>query len=118
MEMLRGVLQEELQNSHRRVSALEKALESLPQGSFHEKIINDKKYFYRVSWNSRSKKNAFELLSEAPSEKLRLAYQKAKEKRADYKNQIRILKLQIQFLKRALRAREFQIAKECAREAA
>ena len=118
MEMLKGVLKEELQNSYRRVEALEKALGSLPQGSFHEKIIHDKKYIYRVCWDPKSRKNVFELMSEPPSEKLRLVYQKAKEKRADYKNQIRILKLQIQFLERVLRAREFQIAKECTREAA
>ncbi len=58
------------------------------------------------------------MLEEEPSQGLLSAYEKAKEKRANYKNQIRILKLQVQFLKRALRAREFQIAEKCARASA
>lgn len=118
MEMLKGVLREELENSYRRIEAFEKALEELPQGSIHEKVINDKKYYYRVYWDSKAKKNVFEMLEEKPSKKFLSAYEKAIEKRASYKNQIRILKLQVQFLGRALRAREFQIAEECARKAA
>lgn len=118
MEMLKGILREELENSYRRISAFEKALQELPQGSIHEKMINGKKYFYRVYWDSKAKKNVFEMLSEKPSNEWLLAYEKAKEKRANYKNQIRILKLQVQFLKRVLRAREFQIAEKCTREAA
>ena len=118
MEMLKGVLREELENSYRRIVAFEKALQELPQGSIHEKVIGDKQYYYRVCWHSKAKKNVFELLSEKPSKELLLSYEKAKEKRASYKNQIRILKLQVQFLERVLRAREFQIAEECAREAA
>ena len=113
MEMLRGVLQEELDNSYRRIFAFEKALRELPKGSIHEKVINDNKYYYRVCWDSKAKKNVFEMLDEKPSKELLSAYEKAKEKRANYKNQIRILRLQIQFLKRALRAREFQIAEKC-----
>ena len=118
MEMLKGVLREELENSYRRIAAFEKALQELPQGSIHEKVIGDKQYYYRVCWDSKAKKNVFELLSGKPSKEMLLSYEKAKEKRASYKNQIRILKLQVQFLVRALRAREFQIAEECAREAA
>ena len=114
MEMLKGVLREELENSYRRIKAFEKALEELPQGSIHEKVINGRKYFYRAVWDSEAKRNAFEMLSE-PSKELLSAYDKAKEKRAVYKNQIRILKLQVQFLKRSLRAREFQIAEKCTR---
>lgn len=118
MEMLKGVLQEELENSRRRISAFEKALLELPQGSIHEKVIGDRRYYYRVCWAAKAKKNVFELLSEKPSKELLLSYEKAKAKRASYKNQIRILKLQVQFLERALRAREFQIAEKCARKAA
>ncbi len=118
MEMLKSVLQEELENSYRRISAFEKALQELPKGSIHEKVVNDKNYFYRVCWNSKAKKNSFEMLNEKPSKEWLLAYERAKEKRANYKNQIRILKLQVQFLKRVLRAREFRIAEKCTREAA
>ncbi len=118
MEMLKGVLEEELANSRRRLSAFMKALKELPKGSLHEKEIKGKKYFYRVYWNPKSKKNIFELLSEKPSEKVIDSYEKAKAKRASYKNQIRILKLQVHFLERVLRAREFQIAKECSKKAA
>jgi len=46
------------------------------------------------------------------------SYEKAKAKRASYKNQIRVLKLQIHFLERALRAREFRVAEECSKKAA
>ena len=118
MEMLKEVLREELGNSYRRIAAFKKALQRLPQGSIHEKAVGDNKYYYRVCWDSKAKKNVFEMLSEKPSKKLLAAYEKAKVRRAVFKNQIRILKLQVQFLERSLRAREFQIAEECAREAA
>ena len=118
MKMLKGVLEEELANSKRRISAFMKALKELPKGSLHEKEINNRKYFYRVYWNPKAKKNVFELLSEKPSEKAIDSYEKAKAKRASYKNQIRILKLQVQFLERVLRAREFRIAEECSKKAA
>jgi len=118
MEMLKGVLEEELVNSKRRVSAFMEALKELLKGSLHEKEIKGKKYFYRVYWNPKSKKNVFELLSDKPSEKLIASYEKAKAKRASYKNQIRILKLQVHFLERVLRAREFRIAEECSKKAA
>ena len=118
MKMLKGVLEEELANSKRRISAFMKALKELPKGSLHEKEINNRKYFYRVYWDPKAKKNVFELLSEKPSEKAIDSYEKAKAKRASYKNQIRILKLQVQFLERALHAREFRIAEECSKKAA
>src|ERR1051325_8578985 len=118
MEMLKGVLREELKNSYRRILAFEQALKKLPRGSIHEKLINGKSYYYKVYWDSKAKKNVFDLLDGKPSNEMLLAYEKAKEKRASYKNQIRILKLQVQFLERSLRAREFQIAEKCAREAA
>ena len=118
MEMLKGVLEEELANSRRRISAFMKALKKLPKGSLHEKEIKNKKYFYRVYWDPKAKKNVFELVSEKPSEKLVASYERAKAKRASYRNQIRILKLQVQFLERALRAREFRIAEECSKKAA
>lgn len=118
MEMLKAVLQEELGNSLRRMVSFERALRELPKGSIHQKEINGSKYFYRVYWNPRLKKNIFEWLGgELPASVLG-EYEKAKVKRASYRNQIRILKLQVQFLKRALRAREFSIAEKCAREAA
>lgn len=118
MEILKGVLEEELANSRRRISAFMKALKELPKGSLHEKKVKDKKYFYRVYWDLKSKKNVFELLSEKPSEKMIDSYEKAKAKRASYKNQIRILKLQVHFLERVLRAREFRIAEKCSKKAA
>ncbi len=118
MEMLKGVLKEELANSRRRVSAFMKALKGLPKGSLHEKKIKDKKYVYRVWWDPNSKKNVFELLSDKPSDEVLASYEEAKAKRASYKNQIHILKLQIRFLERALRAREFRIAEACAKKAA
>ena len=118
MEMLKGAQREELENSYRRIKAFEKALQELPQGSIHGKVIGDKSYYYRVRWDSKAKKNVFELLSEKPSKELLLSCKKAKEKRASYKNQIRILKLQVQFLERVLRAREFRIAEECSKKAA
>ena len=118
MEILKGVLEEELENSKRRIYAFENALKELPKGSLHEKKIKGRKYFYRVYWNSKEKKNIFELLSEKPSDRLIDSYERAKSKRAYYKNQIRILKLQVQLLKRVLRAREFRIAEACSRKAA
>ena len=118
MEMLRGVLEEELANSRRRIFAFMKALKELLKGSLHEKEIHGKKYFYRVCWNPKAKRNVFELLSEKPSEGVIASYEKAKAKRASYRNQVRILKLQVQFLERVLRAREFRIAEACSKKAA
>ena len=98
--------------------AVEKALKALPKGSIHQKEINGKKYYYRVYWDRKLKKNIFEWMGGRISEKLLQGYHKAKGKRAHYRNQIRILKLQVHFLKRVLRAREFSAAEKCIRKAA
>lgn len=118
MEILEGVLREELGNSRRRLVSFKKELRKLPKGSIHRKEINGRKYYYHVRWNKKAKKNDFDLLGEQVPESVLKQYESAKNKRANYRNQIRILKLEVQFLKRALRAREFSIAKECARKAA
>jgi len=110
MEVLKGVLEEELENSERRISAFRNALRELPKGSIHAKMINGKKYYYRAYWDPDEKKNVFEFLAEKPSQEMIERYKKAVAKRANYKHQIRILKLQVQFLKKSLHAREFQIA--------
>lgn len=118
MEVLRGVLEEELENNRRRLKAFAQALNRLPQGSLHAKKIKGIVYYYRVCWDPHLKKNVFKLLDAKPSKEMIEVFHEAKAKRAHYRNQIRILKLQIQFLERALRAREFSLARKYSRKAA
>ena len=115
MQILKSILVEELENSQRRIGAFEVELARLPQGSLQGKVISGKKYYYLVCWDSKLKKNIYRLLAEVPSKEELRRYEKAIAKRANFKNQIRILKLQIQFLKRSLNAREFSIAEEVAK---
>jgi hypothetical protein len=117
MEVLKGVLREELENSERRLAAFEKALQKLPKGSLQRKVIRGREYYYRVYWNPQAQKNIFVLLDRDLPKEVIEAYRKAKEQRASYRNQIRVLKLEIRLLKRMLHAREFSIAEKYSRAA-
>ena len=118
MEILRGVLEEELENNRRRLKAFKQALRKLLKGSLHAREIKGNEYYYHVSWAPRAKKNVFKFLEEKPSKEVIEAYREAKVKRESYRNQIRILKLQIQFLERSLHAREFSLARKYSRKVA
>ena len=48
MKIIKGVLEEELQNSLRMKEQYEKALKKLPRGCLSKKIIKGKPYYYLV----------------------------------------------------------------------
>ena len=104
MGVIKGVLREELENSIRMKKEYEEALKSHPGGCFIQKEIRGHKYYYlavrdgkRVRFIYKGKK-----LSKEEVEKLN----KQKKLRKKYKELIKKLNNQIEYLRRALRGKE------------
>ena len=99
MNVIKGVLEEELQNSIRMKRLYEKALNELPKGSLVEKIIKGHKYYYLAVRESDRVKFIYKgKISEEEKNK----YMEAKKLRAKYRKLLSQLKKQIVFLKKAL----------------
>jgi hypothetical protein len=99
MNVIKGVLEEELQNSIRMKRQYEKALNELPKGSLVEKIIKGHKYFYLAVRESDKVKFIYK---GKISEEEKNQYMEAKELRAKYRKHLSQLNKQIVFLKKAL----------------
>lgn len=99
MNIIKGVLEEELQNSIRMKRQYEKALNELPKGSLVEKRIKGHKYYYLAVRESDRVKFIYKgKISEEEKNK----YIEAKKLRAKYRKLLSQLKKQIVFLKKAL----------------
>ena len=99
MNIIKGVLEEELQNSIRMKRQYEKALNELPKGSLVEKSIKGHKYYYLAVRESDRVKFIYKgKISEEEKNK----YIEAKKLRAKYRKLLSQLKKQIVFLKKAL----------------
>ena len=99
MNVIKGVLEEELQNSNRMKILYEKALNGLPKGSLVEKRIKGHKYYYLAARESNRVKFIYKgKISEVEKKK----YMEAKELRAKYRKLLSQLNKQIVFLKKAL----------------
>jgi len=99
MNIIKGVLEEELQNSIRMKRQYEKALNELPKGSLVEKSIKGHKYYYLAVRESDRVKFIYKgKISEEEKNK----YMEAKKLRAKYRKLLSQLKKQIVFLKKAL----------------
>lgn len=99
MKIIKGVLEEELQNSFRMKKQYEKALGELPNGSFVEKDIKGHKYLYLAA--REGDKVKFEYKGKL-SEQKRKKYLEVKELRAKYRKNLSQNKKQISFLNKTL----------------
>lgn len=99
MKVLKGVLEEELQNSIRMKSQYEKALNKLPKGSLVEKMIRGHKYYYLAIRESKKVKFIYK---GKISEEEKRRYTEAKKYRAKYRKLLSQLNKQIAFLEKAI----------------
>ncbi len=101
---LKGILEEELENSIRMKEQYKKELEKLPLGSLIKKNIKGHEYYYIVLREKGDVK--FKYQGKNVSDEMKKEYSRAKELRKKYRNNISKIKKQIKFLKGALRGRE------------
>jgi hypothetical protein len=101
MEIIKGVLKEELANSLAMQQNYQKRLEQLPKGALIKKKIKGSDYYYLVY--RKDGKVHFDYKGKSLDEKEIKKYHEAKVYRAKYRKLISELKKQIKFLRRALR---------------
>jgi len=105
MKVLKGVLEEELQNSLRIKKQYEKVLADLPKGSLVEKNIKGHKYYY-LAVRQGSKVNFIYKGKLSEDEKRNLL--EVKEVRAKYKKLLSQSNKQISFLKKVLNGKDLR----------
>jgi hypothetical protein len=103
MEVIKGVLKEELGNSLRMKDDYEKELAKLPKGSLVKKMIKGHEYYYLVL--RENGKVRFVYKGKVSEEEI-AKYREAKEYRARYRKLLSQVKKQIRFLRSALRGKE------------
>ena len=99
MNVIKGVLEEELQNSIRMKKQYEKVLNELPKGSLVEKKIKGHKYYYLAIRDSKKVKFIYK---GKISEEEKKEYMEAKKQRANYRKLLSQINKQISFLKKTL----------------
>lgn len=105
MNVIKGVLKEELQNARRQLAAYEKALRTIPKGSLVKKEIKGHLYYYLVFRENGKVRLVYKgKLSREEIKK----YADARKMREKYKKLLSQLNLQISFLQKALRAKEIR----------
>ena len=103
MRVIKGMLEEELQNSLRMEKGYENALRKLPQGCLAVKRIKNHEYYYLVKRIGKKVKYIYKgKISESEKKK----YEEAKKLRAKYRNLLSQVKKQIRFLRSSLRGKE------------
>jgi hypothetical protein len=101
--VIKGILEEELQNSLRIRKDYESALSKLPQGCLVEKKIRGHKYYYIVR---REGHKVLHLYRGKISVEEVNKYNEAKPLRAQYRHGLSKVKRQIRFLRGVLRGKE------------
>lgn len=105
MKVIKGVLQEELQNSRRQQAAYKKALRAIPKGSLVKKEIKGHLYYYLVFRDNGKVRLAYKgKLSREEIKK----YAESRKMRDKYKKLLSQLNAQISFLQKALHAKEIR----------
>lgn len=105
MKVIKGVLEEELENSIRQEAAYIKALNALPRGALVKKRIKGNKYYYLMLREEGKVKFIYKGKS---SEEEIKKYEEAKKMRANYRKLLSQVRKQISFLRKALRAKEIR----------
>jgi hypothetical protein len=103
MGVIKGVLQEELDNSLRMKNDYERELAKLPKGSLIKKTIKGHEYYYLLLREEGKVKFIYKgKVSEQEIKK----YQEIKKNRANYRKLLSQVKKQIRFLRSTLRGKE------------
>jgi hypothetical protein len=105
MKVIKGVLEEELENSLRLKKEYEKALCALPQGAVVRKEIRGHKYYYLMKREGLKVK--FLYMGKLSKEEIK-KYEEIKILRAKYRKLLSQAKNQIAFLRKALRGKEIR----------
>ena len=105
MKILKGVLEEQLQNSLRMQEEYEKALASLPRGVLVKKYVKGYQYCYLMT--REGDKVRFEYKGKLLGSQIKY-YDGVKKDRAKYRKLLADLKKQIAFLRRTLKGRELR----------
>ena len=99
MKVIKGVLEEELQNSLRMKEQYKNAIDKLPKGSLVEKKIRGHRYYY-LAFREKNKVR-FVYKGKMPEEEQK-KYLEAKIMRAKYRKLLSQINKQITFLQKAL----------------
>jgi hypothetical protein len=105
MKIIKGVLEEELQNSLHMQEEYEKALSSLPRGVLVKKVIKGYSYYYLMM--REGSKVRFDYKGKVSGKEIK-RYDDAKKDRARYRKLLGDVKKQVSFLRRALRGKELR----------
>lgn len=100
MNLLQGLLQEELENSQRRLHSCRKGLASLPPGALYRRFIRDRPYWYIERRIDGKVVNQYVGVDVSNSEIEK--FKKAKRERADYRKAMSLLRRQVTVLERAV----------------
>jgi hypothetical protein len=100
MNLLQGMLQEELQNSQHRLRAYQKQLGRLPRGALYQRLVNGRPYWYLERMINGKVVNQYKggRLPENEIQK----FQKAKRDRVEFRKAVQLIKKQIVILERAV----------------
>lgn len=107
MKVIKGVLEEELENSLRQEKAYMKEIEAIPPGVLIKKQIKGHSYYYLMF--REGKKVKFLYKGKASKEEIQ-KYNEAKKMRGKYRNLLAQVRKQISFLRKAMRAKEIRSA--------
>ena len=105
MKVIKGVLEEELENSLRQESAYIKALDAIPAGVLVKKEIRGHSYYYLMLREKGKVKFIYK--GKISREEIK-KYEEAKKMRAKYRKLLSQARKQISFLRKALRAKEIR----------
>jgi hypothetical protein len=105
MKIVKGVLEEELQNSLRMQEEYEKALAALPRGVLVKKFVKGYQYYYLMT--REGSKVRFEYKGKLLGNEINY-YDGVKNDRAKYRKLLTDVKKQIVFLRRTLNGKELR----------
>jgi hypothetical protein len=105
MNVIKGVLKEELENSIRQEAAYCKALNELPAGVLVKKEIKGHNYYYLIM--REEGKVRFIYKGKVSKDEVK-RFDEAKKMRAKYRKLLSQVRKQISFLRKALRAKEIR----------
>lgn len=105
MKVIKGVLEEELENSLRMKKEYEKAINALPKGALVKKAIRGHSYYYLMQREGIKVKFAYK--GKLSKEEIK-RHEEVKKLRAKYRNLLSQVKKQIAFLRKALRGKEIR----------
>ena len=100
---IKDVLREELENSLQMKQNYEQALDKIPKGSLIRRILKGHPYYYLVFRENGCVRS---LYKGKLSKKECREYDKSKQQRAQYRQQLSEVKKQIRFLRKVLRGKE------------